>query len=123
MAFNGIKDNWGSDKPLGEWYGVTTDGNGDVIRLELHENNLSGTLPAEIGDLVKLTYLFLGYNYGISGSIPAEIGNLKELEILNLYGNELSGEIPEELYSLPELFSLNLGVNNLSGSCHLKLPG
>ena len=63
------------------------------------------------------TYLsFLGYNYGISGSIPAEIGNLKELEILNLYGNELSGEIPEELYSLPELSYLNLGVNNLSGA-------
>jgi thiol-disulfide isomerase/thioredoxin len=126
-ALNGFqwnkKDNWGSDKPLGEWYGVTTDGNGDVIRLELHENNLSGTLPAEIGDLVKLTYLFLGYNYGISGSIPAEIGNLKELEILNLYGNELSGEIPEELYSLPELSYLNLGVNNLSGELSPKIAG
>jgi thiol-disulfide isomerase/thioredoxin len=117
------KENWGSDKPLGQWYGVTTDGNEDVIRLELHENNLSGTLPAEIGDLVKLTYLFLGYNYGISGSIPAEIGNLKELEILNLYGNELSGEIPEELYSLPELYHLDLGVNKLSGELSPKIAG
>ena len=117
------KDNWGSDKPLGQWYGVTTDGNGDVIQLELQENNLSGTLPAEIGDLVKITALYLGYNYGIGGSIPAEIGNLKELEILNLYGNELSGEIPEELYSLPELFSLNLGNNNFSGELSPKIAG
>jgi thiol-disulfide isomerase/thioredoxin len=117
------KNNWGSDKPLSEWYGVSVDGNGFVTRLELQENNLSGTLPAEVGDLVKLTALYLGYNYGIGGSIPAEIGNLKKLEYLNLYGNELTGGIPEELYSLPELFHLDLGVNKLSGELSPKIAG
>ena len=117
------KDNWGSDKPLGQWYGVTADAYGFVTRLELLENNLSGTLPPEIGDLVKLTALNLGYNYGIGGNIPAEIGTLNKLGYLNLYGNELTGGIPEELYSLSELYHLDLGVNKLSGELSPKIAG
>ena len=109
------KDNWGSDKPLGQWHGVTADAYGFVTRLELQENNLSGTLPAEVGDLVKLTALYLGYNYGIGGSIPAEIGNLKKLEYLNLGATNLSGNIPEEIYSLSELNTLDLSSSNSTG--------
>ena len=34
--------NWLSDRPLGEWYGVTTDANGRVTELDLTQNRLSG---------------------------------------------------------------------------------
>ena len=34
--------NWLSDKPLNEWYGVTTNENGRVIELFLQDNNLTG---------------------------------------------------------------------------------
>lgn len=114
-------DNWGSDKPFNEWYGVNVNEYGFVVKLDLPENNLSGALPPEIGDLSKLEYLSLGWNYGISGVIPPEIGNLKELEYLNLYGNELTGGIPEELFSLSELNYLDLGENNLSGELSPKI--
>lgn len=33
--------NWGSDKPLGEWYGVETDSEGYVTAIDLHGNGLS----------------------------------------------------------------------------------
>ena len=115
------KDNWCSDKPLGEWYGITLDENGFVTKIELEGNNLSGILPPEIGNLSKLRSLFLGWNYGIYGVIPAEIGKLKELRELRLLGSELTGGIPEELYSLSELEYLYLGQNNLSGELSPKI--
>ena len=38
----GIKDSWCTDAPLDEWYGVTTNNEGSVVRLELEGNNLIG---------------------------------------------------------------------------------
>ena len=40
-------DNWRSDAPIGEWYGVTTDG-GRVTELVLVENGLVGDIPAGV---------------------------------------------------------------------------
>ena len=76
------KTNWLSDRPLGEWHGVTTDAYGRVTRLELIENRLSGTLPIELGNLANLTILYLSINQ-LSGPIPSELGNLANLTWLN----------------------------------------
>ena len=36
-------ENWGSDEPVGTWYGVTAnDANSRVTALNLSENNLKG---------------------------------------------------------------------------------
>ena len=42
------RSHWLTDAPLGEWYGVTTDANGRVARLELGVNFLSGEIPPEL---------------------------------------------------------------------------
>jgi len=65
-------ENWNSDEPLGEWYGVETDEDGNVVSLRLSENNLSGDMPAR------------------------ELRCLSELKELALWGNDLSGEVPED---------------------------
>ena len=52
-------DNWLSDVPISEWEGVTTDGNGRVTELHLGENQLSGEIPPELGNLINLTELLL----------------------------------------------------------------
>ena len=39
----------------------------------------------------------------LSGEIPAELGSLTNLQVLNLYDNELSGTIPAELGQLTNL--------------------
>ena len=41
--------NWLSDKPLNAWDEVITDELGRVVELFLHNNNLSGSIPPEIG--------------------------------------------------------------------------
>ena len=40
--------NWLTEKPLGQWHGVTTDHVGRVKRLSLEENNLAGAIPPEL---------------------------------------------------------------------------
>ena len=108
-------DNWGSDRPLGEWYGVQTDGNGHVFGIDLSANNLSGYLPSELGGLIRMAYLFLNKNH-LTGSLPEEIGQLTALQSLWLSENQLSGSIPSSLYQLPKLGFLALDHNQLSGS-------
>lgn len=112
--------NWGSDKPLNEWYGVTCDQNGRVTRLALNNNGLSGEIPATIGELTGLTYVNL-YANQLSGSLPAEIARLTELRHLELDYNQLGGTIPVELGSLTDLSVLYLNNNNLEGSLPKEL--
>ena len=116
---------WLSDAPLGEWYGVATDGSGRVTRLELGRfwdreanrwvgNGLSGPIPAALASLGSLTLLDLSGN-ALSGPIPPKLGNLANLEQLSLHNNSLSGPIPVELRSLTSLTLLDLSNNPLSG--------
>ena len=106
--------NWLSDRPIGEWHGVTTNSNGRIIRLALQDNNLTGTLPAEFGGLSNLTDLVL-YNNHLTGEIPPELGGLLNLTALSLYANQLTGEIPPELGGLSNLMELYLTANQLTG--------
>ena len=89
-------DNWLSDAPIGEWYGVNTNDDGRFIALVLDANNLSGEIPAELGSLSNLIGLSLSAN-ALSGEIPAELGSLSNLELLSLGGNSLSGCVPSSL--------------------------
>ena len=54
-----LSDNWLSDLPLGEWRGVTTNGNGRVTELDLRNLGLSGEIPPELGNLSSLEMLYL----------------------------------------------------------------
>ena len=108
------QENWLSNRPPDEWYGVTTNSAGRVTWLELSDNGLKGSLPAAIGNLDRLLVLFLDGNE-LTGSIPPEMGNLRGLLFLVLSSNEFSGEIPSELANLRDLRFLYLHFNELTG--------
>ena len=106
--------NWLSDAPLNEWHHVSVDSKGRVTRLDLKDNQLTGKIPPELGNLVSLELLELGVNQ-LSGKIPPELGNLANLTVLFLTFNQLTGEIPPELGNLANLESLDLSGNQLRG--------
>ena len=74
--------NWLSNAPMGEWHGVTTDSDGRVTDLSLYDNQLTGSIPAELGNLTNLELLSL-FNNQLTGAIPAELGGLTNLEVLD----------------------------------------
>lgn len=92
----------------------------DLIALDLRSNNLTGNIPVELGDLINLTFLNLGDNQ-LGGNIPVEIGNLINLTILNLFYNQLGGSIPNEIGNLINLNELILSYNQLSGTIPSEL--
>jgi Leucine Rich Repeat len=96
------------------WAGVFCN-NGHVDVLYLDSNQLSGSIPPEIGDFSGLRDLSLQYNQ-LSGSLPPELANLSDLLIFSAIDNQLSGEIPPEMGSFPHLYRLWLSRNEFSGS-------
>jgi len=96
-----------------DWYGVTVEG-GDLTSLDLNNNQLTGPIPPEIGNLTNLTYLWL-FSNELTGTIPPEIGNLTNLRTLSLSGNQLTGPIPPEIGNLTNLTHLRLWGNELTG--------
>ncbi len=119
-------ENWLTDAPLGEWYGVETDASGRVVGLDLSGSwdseaeqsivhGLSGPIPPELGTLTNLTVLDLGYNL-LSGPIPPDLRNLINLSSLNLRRNLLTGPVPPGFGDLRMLERLDLVSNSLSGA-------
>ena len=113
-------DNWLTDAPLGDWYGIETDTNGRVTEIEYAGNELSGRLPHELGNLTNLRYLYFTECY-FGGEIPRELGNLTNLETITLTASELSGRIPRELGNLTKLKSLYIIANPLIGEIPSEL--
>jgi Leucine-rich repeat (LRR) protein len=86
-----------------------------VITRNLRWNKLQDVIPPEIGELKRLTHLYLSFN-SFKGEIPKELAALPELRYLYLQENRLIGRIPAELGTLQNLRHLDVGNNHLVGT-------
>ena len=107
-------DNWLTDEPLEDWYGIEVDAGGRVVEIDLRLGGLDGVIPPELGGLSELTLLDVSYNR-LRGPIPAALGNLARLRILDLEKNRLTGTVPVRIGDLASLRGLNLADNELAG--------
>ena len=88
--------------------------NNTLKDLSLNNNQLSGIIPLEIGNLTNLNSLFINQNQ-FTGSIPSDIGNLTNLKELFINQNQLTGEIPESIGNLSNIELLYLSGNQFTG--------
>ena len=67
-------ENWLSEAPLDQWYGVFTDCDGTLTHLSLTDNQITGPIPSWLGNLSNLRHLELAGNQ-ITEPIPSWLGN------------------------------------------------
>ncbi len=79
-------DGWLSDSPLDQWQRVTTDEDGRVTDLDLGSNQLSGEIPAELGNIPRLKLLYLNDN-NLTGPLPQGLTRLSGLESFRFHNN------------------------------------
>ena len=83
-------------------------------RLDLSENQPSGTLPTTLETLTNLASLDLSHNR-LSWMLPENLDRLAGLQELKISGNYFIGPVPKSLNSLRWLTNLSLADNQLSG--------
>ena len=85
--------------------------------------NITGSIPADIGEMRQLEYVYITYNPELSSTIPGSITQLEKLRLLNLGDNNLTGSIPEDIGKMTSLHSIYLTNNHISGSIPASIGG
>ncbi|KAI3458314.1 hypothetical protein Pfo_014977 [Paulownia fortunei] len=83
-------------------------------KIELDKNNLSGSIPWDIGHCEKLICLNLRRN-SLTGIIPWEISTLPSITDVDLSHNFLTGAIPSSFNNCSTLENFNVSYNQLTG--------
>jgi len=96
--------------------GLICDTENNYFAIHLRNLGLAGTIPSELGLLSDHMRLLFFNSNELTGSLPTELGNLKALEKINLQYNQLSGSLPTEIGELKALTIAAMGNNQLTGS-------
>lgn len=117
-------DNWLSDKPIWEWYGINGCLNNKgytcpwVKELWFNcapiNNPMSVKFPESISRMGPLFSLAIPVS-NIEGEFPAFLGNIYSLNIVQLAGNNFSGKFPDGLEKLPDLSTFVFEGNQVEG--------
>eukprot|EP00797_Seminavis_robusta_P023503 Sro387_g132050.2 (640) ;mRNA; r:21435-23354 len=94
---------------------------GTFENFDIGKNNLTGTIPDEIGLLTTAKAVKLGWSM-LQGTLPTQFGVLTNLEELRVFRSEVRGIIPSELGLLSDtLEQISLIQNRLTGSLPSEL--
>jgi RHS repeat-associated protein len=117
-----LQGNWPATATAAQmdtWFGITVT-NGDITGIDLRLNNLTGSIPASIGQLEKLYSLYL-YDNKITGALPSSIGQLSGLNVLNISSNQIADELPVEVGQLIKLVTFDIHANKFAGALPTSL--
>ncbi|XP_010429540.1 PREDICTED: leucine-rich repeat receptor-like protein kinase PEPR2 [Camelina sativa] len=117
-GFEEVEIKFSTKQRYESYFGASVEFTGAILDrmygMDLSSNELSGVIPAELGDLPQLRVMNLSHNF-LSSSIPSNFSKLKDIESLDLSHNKLQGSIPQQLTSLTSLAVFDVSYNNLSG--------
>ncbi|KAF3446527.1 hypothetical protein FNV43_RR11707 [Rhamnella rubrinervis] len=86
----------------------------NLVSLQLFSNNLSGQIPAELGEFKQLVNLSL-YANNLTGPLPQNIGSWAEFNFIDVSENFLTGGIPATYANCHTLRRFRVSMNSLSG--------
>ena len=86
-----------------------------LTSLVISGNAITGSIPSSIGSLINLITLDVSQN-SLTGSIPTTVGFLSNVQSINIYSNQLSGTIPTQVDNLRALVTFNAKFNTITGS-------
>jgi Leucine-rich repeat (LRR) protein len=109
---------WFSSDSYCSWEGITCHDK-NIIKINLANNNLNGTIPNTIGTLIELAELHLENNY-LAGSILLS-SNWTQLTILTLNDNQIRGTISPSIRQLINLVHFDVSHNQISGTLPSEL--
>ena len=90
--------------------------------MRLFSNDVTGTIPTQVGQMSKMNTGFQLDTNKLSSSIPSELGRVTGLREVWLQVNSFTGSLPTEVGKLLELTSrFNLHTNEVSGSIPTQL--
>jgi hypothetical protein len=106
------------------WYGIGCDSinlGGDVGKqnvvaaVNLFNNNVNGTIPADLGLLTALTYFSVNDN-ALMGTLPASIGQWTALKYFIVSNNAMTGTIPASIGNWSQIQSATFYFNQFTGA-------
>ncbi|MBA0786407.1 hypothetical protein Gotri_026242, partial [Gossypium trilobum] len=102
---------WNQNTDCCSWDGVSCDGGGHVIGLDLNSRSISSSIDdsSSLFRLQHLQWLNLAYNK-FKSAIPTAFDKLENLSYLNLSHADFEGQIPIEISRLTRLVTLDLSV-------------
>ena len=97
------------------WVGVFCDVSQRVVAINVAQRGLPGQLVPEWAMLKDSLQLIDATDNELTGEIPSEFGDLHLLRWLRLSRNRLTGNIPDSLFRLQSLMQLDVFRNELNG--------
>lgn len=93
----------------------------NVFHLDLSNNRIEGEMPASIGNMERLTRLFLGGNKWEPGPVPSSWSNLLALKELSLKSSQRTGALPDFFGNFTRLIFLDMDNNQFEGTLPTNL--
>ncbi|CAN4111182.1 unnamed protein product [Withania somnifera] len=102
------------------WQGVTCNGEGQVIGLDLSYESFAGSINP-LANLKYLSVIRLDGN-NLSGRIPDFFANFPNLTVLSLSYCNLIGEAPQKIFQVSTLQTIDLSQNEMLGGSLPEFP-
>ena len=91
------------------------------ISLGLLENNITGSLPPEVGLLSDLLYFDIAANPLLRGTLPTEIGLWTDMTYFSARKTQLTGTIPTEVGMMRKVVEFQVSASEITGTLPTEL--